>query len=207
MESWAGYTGFVMIAIYIVTFLSFALSTSSDLPVGTQPNGIFGTIILAPLNTDGVDLPDYLDLDSDNDDVNDNQDAFPRDPDEHEDTDQDCIGNNQDDDDDGDTIPDAIEGFESIDTDLDGIPDSLDTDTDNDGILDINEAGAPGSTSRNFIPLDADGDGIPDFRDSLNPEAAEPQTLRVSKSSSALKHFYFLGLGALLLFRRKIGTR
>lgn len=66
---------------------------------------------------------------------------------------------------DGDGISDFHEGRTAsggIDTDGDGAPDYLDPDSDNDGILDRDEAGdAMLSTS----PFDSDYDGIPDFRD------------------------------------------
>lgn len=48
-------------------------------------------------------------VDSDNDGVPDDQDAFPNDPTESVDTDNDGIGNNKDTDDDGDQIPDYWE--------------------------------------------------------------------------------------------------
>ena len=57
---------------------------------------------------------------------------------------------------DGDGLPNELEGF--ADTDLDQIPDYLDPDSDNDGWLDIIEAGLP----------DLDGDGKLDNTDDLN---------------------------------------
>jgi hypothetical protein len=77
---------------------------------------------------------------------------------------------------DGDTIIDLDEGFvdpnggstdsgeptESLDTDGDGTPDYLDTDSDNDGISDADEAGDDDPLT---LPWDTDGDGIKDFRD------------------------------------------
>ena len=69
----------------------------------------------------------------------------------------------------GDTDMDGISDFHegrsggmSTDTDGDGAPDYLDPDSDNDGILDRDEAGdADPITS----PVDSDFDGVPDFRD------------------------------------------
>jgi type IV secretory pathway VirB9-like protein len=69
---------------------------------------------------------------------------------------------------DNDGIPDNIECPAGLphtvpncpDADGDGIPDVLETDSDNDGILDANEVGID-----NINPIDSDGDGIPDYRD------------------------------------------
>ena len=65
-------------------------------------------------------------------------------------------------DDDGATISNSDETNGIIDTDADRIPDSLDTDSDNDGISDADEAG---DTDLSTPPVDTDNDGIPDFRD------------------------------------------
>ncbi len=135
-------------------------------------------------DTDKDGIPDYLDLDSDNDCIpdaveltndpdNDNVQNY-RDTDSDGDglsdnleagncnkpidTDGDGIPDYLDDDSDNDGIPDNIEGTK--DTDGDGKPDYLDTDSDNDGIPDSIEAGKDPKN-----PVDTDGDGIPDFRD------------------------------------------
>ncbi|MCB9590286.1 MAG: hypothetical protein H6718_33045 [Polyangiaceae bacterium] len=61
---------------------------------------------------------------------------------------------------DGDGINDSIEGrADNRDTDGDGTPDYLDTDSDNDGLLDKDEAGDPTK------PVDTDGDDTPDYLD------------------------------------------
>lgn len=71
--------------------------------------------------------PSTSTVDSDNDGVPDDQDAFPSDPTEWLDTDGDGIGNNKDTDDDGDQIPDFWEiqyGLNPLDkTDADKDPD------------------------------------------------------------------------------------
>ncbi|HVK87184.1 MAG TPA: hypothetical protein VM513_23850 [Kofleriaceae bacterium] len=64
---------------------------------------------------------------------------------------------------DGDTISDRDEGAAAqTDTDRDGTPDFLDEDSDDDGILDLREAGDADLTT---LPLDSDNDGTADFRD------------------------------------------
>ena len=52
--------------------------------------------------------------------------------------------------------------IDAIDTDGDGIPDVLDTDSDNDGISDKDEAGITEDGGR---PADTDNDGTPDYLD------------------------------------------
>ncbi len=75
---------------------------------------------------------------------------------------------------DHDIISDAIEGAPTLDTDGDGIPDYLDTDSDNDGFMDIDEGrrGYPGYTMATetwyacgMTPDNCDGDALPNQRD------------------------------------------
>ena len=131
------------------------------------------------LDTDGDGTPDYLDLDSDNDGINDVIEAGGADADNDgvvdgftdangdglddntlttalpdTDTDGDGVSDRLDVDSDNDGIPDVIEG--TVDSDGDGIPDFLDQDSDNDGLPDALEAGTG---------VDTDGDGIDDLYD------------------------------------------
>ncbi|MEJ8842099.1 hypothetical protein WG954_06840 [Lacibacter sp. H375] len=125
-------------------------------------------------NTDGDAKPDYLDLDSDNDGINDiiesghpglidaNNDGVVDGPDA-----------------DGDGIQDSADGNDAVfgdannpavkDTDGDSVPDFRDLDSDNDGINDIIESGHPGLIDANDDGIvdgpDADGDGIQDSAD------------------------------------------
>ena len=141
----------------------------------------------SPVDSDGDGLDDYLDEDSDNDGVPDSSEGGA---DPVLDTDGDGTVDRLDLDSDGDTIPDAIESGHGTldgdgdgridevgandadvngwddrattapDSDGDGTPDHLDDDSDDDGILDADEAGeAPD------IPVDTDGDGTPDYLD------------------------------------------
>ena len=66
---------------------------------------------------------------------------------------------------DGDGIPDEVE-TQIIDTDGDGVFDYMDTDSDNDGILDSVEGSA-----------DTDADGIPDYRDSDSDNDGIPDAI------------------------------
>lgn len=65
-------------------------------------------------------------------------------------------------DDDEDNISNDMEGGGAVDTDFDGIPDSMDTDSDNDTIPDVDEAGRSDCT---LPPEDFDEDGLANFRD------------------------------------------
>jgi beta-glucanase (GH16 family) len=119
-------------------------------------------------------------LDSDNDGILDDEDAFPNNPYETTDTDNDGIGNNTDPDDDGDGLSDYEDAFpldasESLDTDNDGIGNNTDLDDDGDGVPDYQDAFPLDSNETldtdndgigNNSDNDDDGDGIPDVSDS-----------------------------------------
>ncbi len=99
--------------------------------------------------------------DADNDGVEDAEDAFPFDPIEWLDTDNDGIGNNADPDDDNDEVVDSEDAFpldatEWLDTDNDGTGNNADLDDDNDGYADSEDAFPLDATER----LDTDNDGI-----------------------------------------------
>ncbi len=127
-------------------------------------------------------------FDIDGDGVEDGLDAFPQNPSESKDSDNDGIGNNADPDDDndgvsddeevlvgtdplnsdsdGDAVTDDVDRFpldatESIDTDNDGIGNNTDTDDDGDGVLDTQDA-LPLNSSETE---DFDGDGFGDNAD------------------------------------------
>ena len=135
-------------------------------------------------DTDGDGIPDFLDLDSDNDGILDRIEL-------RGDPDGDGLPNYRDSDSDGDKLGDIVEG--AADPDADGIPNFLDLDSDGDGIsdqmegpttcmtctdrVDNNESGwddrnefaTSGWTvdtdkdgTPDFLDLDADNDGIPD---------------------------------------------
>ena len=160
------------------------LDTDKDGIDNAYDKDVAGNIV--PTNTDGADLPDYLDLDSDNDGFSDTIEAY--------DTDNNGIANivpsNVDADNDG--LDDAFDADASavnptngqtptsfpdldnpggdrdwrqgFDTDGDGIPNSIDQDDDNDGIPDTVEGNGDfdGDGIPNSLDLDSDGDGIPD---------------------------------------------
>ncbi len=135
-------------------------------------------------DTDGDATPDYLDIDSDNDGIDDIEEAggVDADGDGQVDAFMDANGDGWDDststtplpgpntdgsgapnqvdfDSDGDGLPDAFEG--NIDSDGDGVPDYLDIDSDNDGIPDGLEARPMPA----LLGTDSDSDGIDDALD------------------------------------------
>ncbi|WP_346883945.1 gliding motility-associated C-terminal domain-containing protein, partial [uncultured Algibacter sp.] len=162
----------------------------------TAPSGIDGNMnglddayegagfIESPTNTDGTDMPDYLDTDSDNDGVADVVEAGQGVPtgvdadadglDDGFDDNIGTVGQPQDVNDNLDTGADGtnntdnpvspeVDFRETTDNDMDGIVDSLDLDDDNDGILDVAE------NPNGLDPTaDSDMDGIPNFQDPDN---------------------------------------
>ncbi|MDO6518815.1 gliding motility-associated C-terminal domain-containing protein [Zobellia uliginosa] len=125
---------------------------------------------LYPVNTDGTDQPDYLDLDSDNDHVPDAVEAHDRDHDGRADVS--FIGSDKDD----DGLDDGYEGSETIDDDVndemdspfDSLPnadgddelDYRDTDDDNDGIPTQDE---DTNGDGNYANDDQNDNGVPDY--------------------------------------------
>ena|GEM_PF-1619860 len=128
-----------------------------------------------------------LEEDSDGDGVADHQDAFPNDPNESVDTDNDGIGNNADTDDDNDGVEDSQDAFpldpsESVDTDNDGIGNNADTDDDNDGVEDSQDAFPLDSSESvdtdndgigNNADTDDDNDGVEDGQDAFPLDPSE----------------------------------
>lgn len=121
------------------------------------------------VDTDGDGLGDFReDDDDDGDGIADSDDRYPLD------TDNDGVENDDDADDDGDGVLDSDDRFpvdatETMDTDYDGIGNNADNDDDGDGVADADDA----------LPLDArdsvdtDGDGIGDTTDAFPGDAAE----------------------------------
>ncbi|MFX0557571.1 gliding motility-associated C-terminal domain-containing protein [Maribacter sp. CXY002] len=135
-----------------------------------ENNGLQG---IFPVDTDGDNLPDYLDDDSDNDNVPDTIEAHDHDHDGIPDVV--FIGSDKDD----DGLDDGYEGAFTVDidandeledpygqlpnTDTDEESDYRDTDDDDDGIETIDE---DLNLDGNYANDDADGDGIPNYLDS-----------------------------------------
>ncbi len=144
------------------------LTIATGKPTSNDAN--YNNLSAADTNDFTITLVDD-EVDADNDGFYDYDDAFPNDPNEYLDTDNDGIGNNTDTDDDGDGQSDELEianGTDPLvanaapgDSDGDGIADVIDPDDDNDGVNDTNDA----------FPLDADessdndNDGLGDNAD------------------------------------------
>jgi len=127
------------------------------------------TPVATPMNTDGDSVPDYRDLDSDNDGLNDVVEAGGSDVDGNGliDTPNTLVNPTAIPDSDNDGTLDPLEPNNSklpiaIDANGDGIIDNT-TDTDNDGIPDVTD-GTP-NTFATTPMLDSDNDGISDEND------------------------------------------
>jgi len=135
------------------------------------------------VDSDGDGTGDNADTDDDGDGVADAEDAFPNNPSETADSDNDGVGDNADEfpndasetaDSDDDGVGDNADAFptdatETVDTDGDGTGDNADTDDDNDGVADNDEA--EGCS----LLADCDDDGANDNAD-VNPNVASVQT-------------------------------
>ena len=134
------------------------------------PNATTGQIGtgLTPPNSDNDTVPDYKDLDSDNDGVSDLQEGGSNGTDANND------GVVDGPDTDGDGIPNSVDGLAGFgdasspalpNGDSDTIPDYRDVDSDGDGTMDIAEKAGKGTLDANNdgmvdSPTDPDGDGI-----------------------------------------------
>ncbi|OWW23383.1 hypothetical protein B4Q04_20645 [Zobellia sp. OII3] len=147
---------------------------------------------LTPVNTDGEDTQDYIDLDSDNDSVPDNNEGndfdFDGIPDQNY-TGNDADGDGLDDGYEGSDINDGFDVNDEIDDPANDLPDTdgtedvnyRDLDDDGDGIdtpdEDVDQDGDPtnddtdNDDTPNYLdptddtPTDTDGDGVPDSTD------------------------------------------
>lgn len=117
-----------------------------------------------PLDTDGDNVPDFLDVDSDNDSLTDAEESGVG-KDANEDGKQDSS-------DSGVNSNGAPTDFtiDPRDTDRDGLPDLRDPDSDNDGKDDIVETENPDTDDNGQVdnPEDNNGDGMPDNKDINN---------------------------------------
>ncbi|MBH03319.1 MAG: hypothetical protein CMP08_04230, partial [Xanthomonadales bacterium] len=143
--------------------LNGAISTFTLAGSGSIEDALSFILEARPLarDSDGAGLPDYLDIDSDNDGITDNVEA------------QTTAGYKAPSgmgasaafrDANGDGLDDNYgpNGLTPVDTDRDGTADYIDTDSDNDGRLDIVEAGHATTTRSG---QDSDGDGLDDAFD------------------------------------------
>ena len=133
--------------------------------------------------------PAETDPDLDDDNVPNDQDAFPNDPSESKDNDQDGLGDNADNDDDNDGVADSNDTFpldksEYLDTDGDGTGNNADSDDDGDDVAD----------SQDDFPLDGtrssktdqDNDGWPSGQDADDNNASVPGTTFVDTDNDGL---------------------
>jgi gliding motility-associated-like protein len=153
----------------------FADTDNDGLSDNVDPNN-GGTPLPTP-DTDGDGLDNYLDVDSDNDGITDVTEAGGIDAnndgiiDGYVDTDNDGLSDNVDTNNGGTML--AVGDFDN-----DGIENYLDLDSDNDGIVDVIEAGGVDGDNDGIIGtgpvVDTDGDGLSDVVDTDNGGTALP---------------------------------
>jgi hypothetical protein len=163
---------------------------TDGIPDSVQATPNAGSVNYTPLDTDADGNPDFQDLDSDNDGINDVVEASP-------------TGVNNDTNGDGKadgtvdangvaSMPNTTAfGLGTPDTDGDGKPDFRDLDSDNDGINDVVEAGLSdpdnnGIAGTGANPTDTDNDGIPDAVDgapAVFGDASDPAPLNSDNDS------------------------
>ncbi len=119
------------------------------------------------IDTDGDGIPNSLDIDSDNDGITDNVEGQP------ENSYKAPTGNDTDNDgwDDAYDPDNGGTPFSTVDTDSDLIPDYLDSDTDNDGVLDNiegNDQNFDGFADVVASGRDTDNDGLDDAFDTVD---------------------------------------
>ena len=135
-------TGTFKFLTYLANTIRFTHKNLSETQSNKSTLKFFATCI--PKDSDGDNIPDQLDSDSDNDGILDTKEAQVNASVAISNTDTNHNG-----------LDNAYEpGFSPVDTDSDGVLDYLDLDSDNDGILDAVE------TANDF-----DTDGIANYRD------------------------------------------
>ena len=176
------------------------------------------------IDTDNDGIPDASDSDDDNDGVPDTEDELPLDPTETLDYDKDGIGNNADTDDDNDGYSDLVETEDGTnpldaldfprDADNDGLTnnqeeilgtDPTNSDTDGDGINDLNDPeplnpGADADTDNDgiidLLDLDDDGDGYNDLLEiELGTDTKDPNDTPLDTDSDFLPDSKEIELG------------
>jgi len=159
----------------------------------------FGSPNSAPTNSDLDALPNFIDLDSDNDGIT---DLFENQVNRANDTDNNGVIDGSADAD-GDGIldaPDSNDGLRGspntvpLDTDEDGKPNFIDIDSDNDGITDLKEnpTGTGVDANNNGVvdgTADADGDGVLDSADSNDAAFGTPNTTPQDFDADGLANF------------------
>jgi hypothetical protein len=157
-----------------ITSLRVLIDTDSD-SINDSLDNCISVSNQDQLDTDEDKLGDACDADDDNDNVLDDDDAFPLDATETLDTDSDGTGNNADVDDDNDNVLDGDDAFpldaaESVDTDSDGTGNNADqfpedelysADTDSDGMPDAWETQyGLDANDPSDVTSDQDNDGV-----------------------------------------------
>ncbi|WP_300021928.1 gliding motility-associated C-terminal domain-containing protein [uncultured Maribacter sp.] len=124
------------------------------------------------LDTDQDGIPDTVDTDDDNDGISDLDEANGIDP--SADDDNDGVPNHSDDDPNDPLVGDVNGTTEpAFDFDGDGIPNHFDIDADNDGIVDVVEAGNGDLDTNNDGVIDTNDDGFTDTTGNGQADSSE----------------------------------
>ncbi|MDF4204973.1 gliding motility-associated C-terminal domain-containing protein [Maribacter sp. SA7] len=124
------------------------------------------------LDFDGDGIPDTVDLDDDNDGISDLDEANGIDP--SADDDNDGVPNHSDDDPNDPLVGDVNGTTEpAFDFDGDGIPNHFDIDADNDGIVDVVEAGNGNLDTNNDGVIDSNDTGFADANNNGQADSSE----------------------------------
>lgn len=164
-----------------VTIANVEITDSLD-PTIVQKAYLFSSSL--PDN-DGDGIPDYVDLDDDNDGYTDTADDFPLDPTEWLDTDNDGIGNNSDVDDDNDVFTDVdeiAEGTNPLDAASHPITQCNDgIDNDGDGFIDWpNDPGCSSVADRSEHGTNDCDDGIDNNGDTVADWPDDPACVSIT---------------------------
>jgi hypothetical protein len=154
----------------------FILETTSD-PLPPLNPDLDGDDVVNDEDAFPLDPTEWED--SDGDGVGDNADAFPDDPTETTDSDEDGVGDN------GDNCP-AVANPGQADQDGDGVGDACDPDIDGDGVANDEDAFPLDPTEW----ADSDGDGVGDNADAFDNSDTRP-TIVIGACNTGVGNMHF----------------